>query len=69
MAAIAQTEQDGKETLDVVADHQVIRSAHGAIEVINRDKTKKPPGCGVSPDDFVDRAQRQMQELCFPGGG
>lgn len=57
-AAIPEAEQDGDETLVVVAYHQVVGSPHREIEVTNRDKTKEPPRRRVAPDDFIDRTQR-----------
>jgi hypothetical protein len=42
------------ETLGVVAYHQVVRSPHRKIEMINRQEAEKPPRCWIAFDDLVD---------------
>ena len=57
-ATIPEAEQDGNETLVVVAYHQVVGSSHREIEVTNRNKTKEPPRRRGALDDFTDGRQR-----------
>jgi hypothetical protein len=41
--AISNTEQNRHEALEVVAHHQVIGTANGKVEIVNRYECKQPP--------------------------
>jgi len=68
-ATIPSAEQDRHKSLNVVAYHQVIGSAHDNIEMINRYETKESPRSRITPDDFVNCPQRQMQQFGVPSSG
>ena len=61
-ATISETKQNRHNALNMIAMHQVVRSSDGRVEMFEQWKGKKSPSGRVMPDDFVDRAQWEMQK-------